>query len=219
MGHGARQHFANTASPCLKGKQRRTCGGKARCLLQPGNGKIFPCSLKLKIKRKINALYFLAITQPKHVMAFFYLMRDVTTLIISRKPIFLKSSPFAVIMRSTPLESIVAARNRSNGVMRLFCFSTTRRVNVACVTLGKDIPNLYPQKVSRCVRRYGLSSLPEEFVAAERKIRRFRKYTIGYIYIDTLFSPKIAKKRFNGKIKDKVSKDIYWQTDKIWKPS
>ena len=31
---------------------------------------------------------------------------------------------------------------------------------------------------------------------AERKIRKFRKYTIGYIHIDTLFSPKIAKKRY-----------------------
>jgi transposase len=64
------------------------------------------------------------------------------------------------------------------------------------LTLEKDIPNLYPQKVYRCVRRYGLSSLPEEFVLAERKIRKFRKYTIGYIHIDTLFSPKIAKKRY-----------------------
>ena len=36
----------------------------------------------------------------------------------------------------------------------------------------------------------------EEFVMAERKIRKFRKYTIGYLHIDTLFSPKIAKKRY-----------------------
>lgn len=71
-----------------------------------------------------------------------------------------------------------------------------KTVDEIYLTLEKDIPNLYPQKVYRCVRRYGLSSLPEEFVAAERKIRRFRKYTIGYIHIDTLFAPKIAKKRY-----------------------
>lgn len=71
-----------------------------------------------------------------------------------------------------------------------------KTVDEIYLTLEKDIPNLYPQKVYRCVRRYGLSSLPEEFVRAERKIRRFRKYTIGYIHIDTLFSPKIAKKRY-----------------------
>ncbi len=71
-----------------------------------------------------------------------------------------------------------------------------KTVDEIYLTLEKDIPNLYPQKVYRCVRRYGLSSLPEEFVMAERKIRKFRKYTIGYIHIDTLFSPKIAKKRY-----------------------
>src|SRR3989339_2386 len=71
-----------------------------------------------------------------------------------------------------------------------------KTVDEIYLTLEKDISNLYPQKVYRCVRRYGLSSLPEEFVLAERKIRKFRKYTIGYLHIDTLFSPKIAKKRY-----------------------
>jgi transposase-like protein len=71
-----------------------------------------------------------------------------------------------------------------------------KTVDEIYLTLEKEIPNLYPQKVYRCVRRYGLSSLPEEFVRAEKKIKRFRKYTIGYIHIDTLFSPKIAKKRY-----------------------
>src|SRR3989344_2543936 len=71
-----------------------------------------------------------------------------------------------------------------------------KTVDEIYLTLEKDIPNLYPQKVYRCVRRYGLSSLPEEFVLAERKIRKFRKYTIGYLHLDTLFSPKIAKKRY-----------------------
>lgn len=71
-----------------------------------------------------------------------------------------------------------------------------KTVDEIYLTLEKDIPNLYPQKVYRCLRRYGVSSLPEEFVKAERRIRKFRKYTIGYIHIDTLFSPKITKKRY-----------------------
>lgn len=71
-----------------------------------------------------------------------------------------------------------------------------KTVDEIFLTLENEIDNLYPQKVYRCLRRYGLSSLPEEFLQAERKIRKFRKYTIGYIHIDTLFSPKIAKKRY-----------------------
>ena len=71
-----------------------------------------------------------------------------------------------------------------------------KTVDEIYLTLQDEIDNLYPQKVYRCLKRYGLSSLPEEFVRAERKIRKFRKYTIGYIHIDTLFSPKIAKKRY-----------------------
>lgn len=85
-----------------------------------------------------------------------------------------------------------------------------KTVDEIYLTLEKDIPNLYPQKVYRCVKRYGLSSLPEEFILAERKIRKFRKYTIGYIHIDTLFSPKIAKKRYYiFTAIDRVSKVAY----------
>ena len=62
--------------------------------------------------------------------------------------------------------------------------------------LEEKIPNLYPMKVYRCLRRYGLNVLPQEFVDAERKIKRFRKYTIGYLHIDTLYAPKINKKRW-----------------------
>lgn len=58
------------------------------------------------------------------------------------------------------------------------------------------IPGLYPLKVYRCLRRYGLSVLPEELVKAERRIRKFRKYTIGYLHLDALYSPKINKKRW-----------------------
>jgi transposase-like protein/transposase len=62
-------------------------------------------------------------------------------------------------------------------------------------TLEGKIPNLYPMKVYRCLRRYDLAVLPEEFVSAEMKIKKFRKYGIGYLHIDLLYSPKINKKR------------------------
>lgn len=46
-------------------------------------------------------------------------------------------------------------------------------------SLEGKIPNLYPLKVYRCLKRYGLSVLPDELVKEERKIKRFRKYTFG----------------------------------------
>lgn len=58
------------------------------------------------------------------------------------------------------------------------------------------IPNIYPVKIYRCLVRYGLSVLPDEFLKAERRIKKFRKYTIGYLHIDTLYTPKINRKRF-----------------------
>ena len=59
------------------------------------------------------------------------------------------------------------------------------------LTLGETIPNLYPVKIFRCLARYGLSVIPEELIKAERQIKKFRKYTIGFIHIDTLYTPKI----------------------------
>jgi hypothetical protein len=78
------------------------------------------------------------------------------------------------------------------------------------------IPNVYPIKIYRCLVRYGLSVLPDELLKAERKIRRFRKYTIGYLHIDTLFTPKINKKRwYVFTCIDRVSKLGYiWITDR-----
>lgn len=64
------------------------------------------------------------------------------------------------------------------------------------LTLGETIPNLYPVKIYRCLARYGLSVLPEELVKAERQIKKFRKYTIGFIHIDTLYTPKINRIRW-----------------------
>jgi len=62
-------------------------------------------------------------------------------------------------------------------------------------TLEDKIPNLYPMKIYRCLRRHDLGVLPEEFVKAERKVRKFRKYGIGYLHIDLLYAPKINKER------------------------
>lgn len=63
-------------------------------------------------------------------------------------------------------------------------------------SLGDKIPNLYPVKIYRCLVRYGLNVLPEEIIKAERRIRKFRRYTIGYLHLDALYSPKINKKRW-----------------------
>ena len=62
--------------------------------------------------------------------------------------------------------------------------------------LEESIPHLYPMKIYRCLKRYGLNVLPQEFADAERKIKKFRKYTIGYLHLDVLYAPKIVKKRW-----------------------
>lgn len=61
--------------------------------------------------------------------------------------------------------------------------------------LENEIPNLYPMKIYRCLKRHGLNLLPNEFKDAERKIGRFRKYGLGYLHIDLLYAPKIDKQR------------------------
>jgi hypothetical protein len=38
--------------------------------------------------------------------------------------------------------------------------------------------------------------LPEELIKAERRIKKFKRYTIGYLHLDTLYTPKIDKKRW-----------------------
>ncbi|MBU1599969.1 hypothetical protein KKG61_07705 [bacterium] len=38
-------------------------------------------------------------------------------------------------------------------------------------TLEDKIPNLYPMKIYRCLKRHGLATLPDNFVAIERKIK------------------------------------------------
>jgi len=78
------------------------------------------------------------------------------------------------------------------------------------------IPKIYPVKIYRCLARYGLSVLPDELLKAERRIRKFRKYTIGYLHIDTLYTPKINQQRwYVFTCIDRVSKLAYlWVTDR-----
>ncbi|MCH6574243.1 MAG: hypothetical protein IH795_03420 [Bacteroidetes bacterium] len=52
-------------------------------------------------------------------------------------------------------------------------------------TLSSEIPNLYPMKIYRVLKRYEMSRLPDEFLDAERKIKKVRNYGIGYVHICT----------------------------------
>lgn len=77
-------------------------------------------------------------------------------------------------------------------------------------TLENEIKNLYPMKIYRCLKRHGLSVLPNEFENAENKIKKFRKYGIGYVHIDLLYAPKISKQRkYVYTAIDRVSKVAY----------
>jgi len=77
-------------------------------------------------------------------------------------------------------------------------------------TLSSEIPNLYPMKIYRVLKRYEMSRLPDEFLDAERKIKKFRNYGIGYVHIDLLYAPKINKKRsYVYTAIDRVSKVAY----------
>jgi len=49
--------------------------------------------------------------------------------------------------------------------------------------------------IYKVLKRYEMSRLPDEFLDAERKIKKFRNYGIGYVHIDLLYEPKINKKR------------------------
>lgn len=80
----------------------------------------------------------------------------------------------------------------------LICFERKqfkKTIEEIFFTLEDIIPNLYPMKIYRCLRRYGLAILPPEFIDAERKIKKFRHYGIGYLHIDLLYAPKINKER------------------------
>jgi len=46
-------------------------------------------------------------------------------------------------------------------------------------TLEGEIPNIYPVKIYRCLKRYGLDIFPNKFKDVEKKINKFRKYAGG----------------------------------------
>jgi len=74
-------------------------------------------------------------------------------------------------------------------------------------TLLPELPSVNDMQVYRCLRRNGLEKLPPEFLAEERKIKKFRKYAIGYLHIDFLYAPKIAgSKSYIFTAIDRVSK-------------
>ena len=58
--------------------------------------------------------------------------------------------------------------------------------DIYCVLRDK-IPNLYRMKVYRWIMRHNLDKLPEEFVQEERKIKKFKKYTIGFLHNKALY--------------------------------
>ncbi len=80
----------------------------------------------------------------------------------------------------------------------LICFERKqfkKSIDDIFCALEKEIPALYPMKIYRCLKRHNLHVLPNEFKDAERKIKKFRKYAIGYLHIDLLYAPKIDKQR------------------------
>jgi hypothetical protein len=58
---------------------------------------------------------------------------------------------------------------------------------------GKEI---YPMKIYRCLRRHNLNVLPKELKEAERKIKKFKNYGIGYLHIDFIFSKRFEGRRY-----------------------
>lgn len=83
------------------------------------------------------------------------------------------------------------------------------------LTLEEIIPNLYPVKIWRVLARHGLSVFPDELLKAERQIKRFRKYTIGYLHLDTVLT-RINKRRwYIFTCIDRVDKlALVWLTDR-----
>jgi len=80
----------------------------------------------------------------------------------------------------------------------LICFERKqfkKTIEDILFTLEDKISKLYPMKIYRCLKRHNLATLPSDFVETERKIKKFRRYGIGYLHIDLLYTPKINKER------------------------
>lgn len=81
-------------------------------------------------------------------------------------------------------------------------------------TLHETVPDLYTMKIYRVLFRWGLNILPNELKDADRLVKKFRKYTVGYLHIDLIYTPYLMTK--NGKERhyifsciDRVSKVAY----------
>lgn len=88
-------------------------------------------------------------------------------------------------------------------------------------TFDQVIPHLYPMKIYRVLDRWGLSVLPKELADTDRIVKKFKKYTIGYLHVDLLYTPKFVlpngtKKRwYVFTCIDRVSKIAYvWLTNR-----
>ena len=60
----------------------------------------------------------------------------------------------------------------------LICFERKqfkKAVEDIFFTLEDKIPNLYPMKIYRCLKRHNLATLPSVFVTIERKIKKFKR--------------------------------------------
>lgn len=55
---------------------------------------------------------------------------------------------------------------------------------------------IYPMKIYRCLKRHNLNVLPKELKEAERRIKKFKHYGIGYLHIDFIFSKRFNSKRY-----------------------
>lgn len=100
----------------------------------------------------------------------------------------------------------------------LICFERKqfkKSIDDIYFSLKDKIKNLYPMKIYRCLKRYNLDKLPEEFIKEEKKIKKFKKYGIGYLHLDTLYSPKIEKQRYYILTSiDRISKIAYLEISK-----
>ena len=82
-------------------------------------------------------------------------------------------------------------------------------------TLHGIIPDLYTMKIYRVLARWGLNILPSELKDADRQVKKFRKYTIGYLHIDLIYTPYLMtqdgkkKRHYIFSCIDRVSKIAY----------
>lgn len=80
--------------------------------------------------------------------------------------------------------------------------------------LHETIPDLYTMKIYRVLVRWGLNILPRELADADRLVKKFRKYSIGYLHIDLIYTPYLMtpqgkRRQYVFSCIDRVSKIAY----------